>query len=93
MILFKNEIYEKETEQDLIINDEIGFNYFYLKILRHSILKILSFFQVNPIFFDKVNEPEQNLFIWAMFLNRIEIAKIFWQYGDVKFRKNFPILI
>ena len=27
--------------------------------------------------------PEQNLFIWALLMNRIEMAKIFWQIGEV----------
>jgi hypothetical protein len=34
--------------------------------------------------FDKyVEDPIMNLFLWAILLNRIEIAKIFWQIGQV----------
>lgn len=31
---------------------------------------------------NEVLYPEQNLFLWALFLNRIEIAMIFWQIGE-----------
>ncbi len=30
-----------------------------------------------------VSHPIQNLFIWALLLDRIEIAKIFWMIGHV----------
>ena len=32
---------------------------------------------------DSKNEPEINLFVWALLLNRIELAKIFWKIGKV----------
>jgi hypothetical protein len=32
----------------------------------------------------KVEHPAQNLFFWALVLNRVEIAKVFWQVGKVK---------
>jgi hypothetical protein len=32
---------------------------------------------------NEVRFPEQNLFLWALLLNRIEIAIIFWQIGEV----------
>ena len=32
---------------------------------------------------EPVNEPELNLFIWAVLKNRIGIAKIFWRLGKV----------
>jgi hypothetical protein len=32
-----------------------------------------------------VEDPIMNLFVWAILLNRIEIATIFWQIGHVKF--------
>jgi hypothetical protein len=37
----------------------------------------------TEIFNLKVKYPSQNLFVWALLLNRIEIAKIFWQLGFV----------
>lgn len=33
---------------------------------------------------NEVINPEQNLFLWALLLNRIEIAILFWQIGEVK---------
>ena len=33
----------------------------------------------------KVKYVSQNLFVWALLLNRIEIAKIFWQLGYVRY--------
>ena len=33
----------------------------------------------------KVENTEINLFVWAILLNRIEIAKIFWKIGKVWF--------
>ena len=33
---------------------------------------------------NEVRYPEQNLFLWALLLNRIEIAIIFWQIGEVR---------
>ena len=30
-----------------------------------------------------VMHPEHNLFFWAIVMNRIEIAKIFWKIGEV----------
>jgi hypothetical protein len=32
----------------------------------------------------RVEFAEMNLFVWALLLNRIEIAKIFWQSGEVR---------
>lgn len=32
----------------------------------------------------EVEYPEKNLFVWAILMNRFEIAKIFWKIGDVK---------
>lgn len=29
-----------------------------------------------------VPHPEQNLFLWALLLNRIDIAHLFWQIGE-----------
>ena len=29
-----------------------------------------------------IEHPEKNLFVWALFLNRIELAKIFWRVGE-----------
>jgi hypothetical protein len=37
----------------------------------------------NKLFDKMVNNPIQNLFIWALLLDRIEIAKIFWMIGNV----------
>jgi hypothetical protein len=37
-------------------------------------------------FDEYVKDPIMNMFLWAVLLNRIEIAKIFWQIGDVKFQ-------
>lgn len=34
-------------------------------------------------FLKKVQFPEKNLFVWAILMNRIDIAKIFWHLGDV----------
>ena len=34
-------------------------------------------------FQEKVENTEINLFVWAILLNRIEIAKIFWKIGKV----------
>lgn len=36
---------------------------------------------VNSQFKKAAVNPAQNLFIWAVLLNRIDIAKIFWQFG------------
>jgi hypothetical protein len=33
--------------------------------------------------YEKVEFPEQNLFLWALLMNRIDIAKLFWQTGEV----------
>ena len=30
-----------------------------------------------------VMNPAKNLFVWALLLNRIETAKIFWKIGEV----------
>jgi hypothetical protein len=30
---------------------------------------------------ERVPYPEKNLFVWALLMNRIEIAKIFWRIG------------
>jgi hypothetical protein len=38
----------------------------------------------NPVI-----EPELNLFLWAVLSNRIEIAKIFWRLGKVRFEKIY----
>lgn len=32
--------------------------------------------------YSEVDNPEQNLFIWALLLNRIQIATLFWQIGQ-----------
>lgn len=43
---------------------------------------------IKPTFFDDsrtgtLQEPELNLFFWAVLSNRLEIAKIFWRLGKV----------
>jgi hypothetical protein len=46
---------------------------------------------IKPYFFENdknsncLQEPELNLFFWAVFSNRCEIAKIFWRLGKVRF--------
>ena len=50
------------------------------------------FDQFNPYFLPEnitensknlVKNPEHNLFIWCVLFNNVEIAKLFWCYGDV----------
>ena len=36
-----------------------------------------------------MQHAEMNLFLWALLLNRIEIAKIFWKLGEVSHLKCF----
>ena len=51
---------------------------------------VLNFFLENKDFgYEKVEFPEQNLFLWALLMNRIDIAKLFWQTGEVKNKKFF----
>jgi hypothetical protein len=33
---------------------------------------------------DEVPYPEKNLLVWALLINRIDIARIFWRIGEVK---------
>jgi hypothetical protein len=49
-----------------------------------------EFDDVSGEFDRKVENSVMNLFVWAVLLNRTEMAKIFWQIGDVaKFYLNF----
>ena len=34
----------------------------------------------------EIEYPEKNLFVWAVLLNRVDMAKIFWQLGEVIFK-------
>ncbi len=43
-----------------------------------------EFDDVSENFETKVKEPVMNLFVWSVLLNRNEMAKIFWQIGEVR---------
>lgn len=59
----------------------------FIKNYRLIAINLIDFnLIVSHIFKNLVEHPIQNLFMWAIFLNRIEIAKIFWQIGQVKIR-------
>ena len=57
--------------------------------LKHLFYKARTFFLPDGKEADNanVNEPELNLFLWAVVSNRVEIAKIFWRLGKVETRK------
>ena len=47
-----------------------------IHIYNNDYLVIVSFGSKD------VKYPELNLFVWALLLNRIELAKIFWRIGE-----------
>lgn len=54
--------------------------------MKHLFYKASTFFlpeKKDPE--DKIiNEPELNLFLWAIIAHRVEIAKLFWRLGKVE---------
>lgn len=82
---FLYEKYEKENLRPLVIEHESdGINSLFIKIYSSNLKKLVYFLKiVSHIFQNLVDHPIQNLFLWAVLLNRIEIAKIFWQIGQV----------
>jgi hypothetical protein len=45
--------------------------------------EILKTTEISIELRQSIEDPDMNLFVWAVLMNRIEIAKIFWRIGDV----------
>jgi hypothetical protein len=48
-------------------------------LIKNSTIEVEINFGKNEVLY-----PEQNLFLWGLLLNRIDIATLFWQIGEVK---------
>jgi hypothetical protein len=67
---------------------------FLLQNITFSFLIFSRFYLIadKKVGVEEVKFPEHNLFVWALLLNRIEIAKIFWQIGEVTYNKYTYII-
>jgi hypothetical protein len=69
--------FSRSLHPKVTINDLKRFLRFYL--FKGFKAKFLE--EVYSGFDEKVPFPEKNLLVWALLMNRIDIAKIFWRVG------------